>query len=204
MPVCAGCGASYEDSFKFCPYCGRAEPEPIKVIVEHIQTDSDCLTRKDVITLLSSGGSYSTRLVKKNWLGDEQYEPVFRANLSGANLSGIDLSGLDFSGVKLKGANFEGANLSQANLKDALVSCANLVGANLRNANLTHTNFIESILRGADLFGAYLEDACFKKADLTGVNLEGAYYSDREPNWGGAIIGREQIRKIKRVKKSWP
>jgi hypothetical protein len=27
MPVCEGCGGSYENQFKFCPHCGRAKPE---------------------------------------------------------------------------------------------------------------------------------------------------------------------------------
>lgn len=27
MPFCQGCGASYDDTFKFCPHCGRAKPE---------------------------------------------------------------------------------------------------------------------------------------------------------------------------------
>jgi hypothetical protein len=28
MPLCQGCGASYDDTYKFCPHCGRAKPEP--------------------------------------------------------------------------------------------------------------------------------------------------------------------------------
>lgn len=28
MPICQGCGASYDDNYKFCPNCGRAKPEP--------------------------------------------------------------------------------------------------------------------------------------------------------------------------------
>lgn len=28
MPICIGCGGSYDDNFKFCPYCGRAKPQP--------------------------------------------------------------------------------------------------------------------------------------------------------------------------------
>jgi hypothetical protein len=28
MPICKGCGGSFDDNFKFCPYCGRAKPEP--------------------------------------------------------------------------------------------------------------------------------------------------------------------------------
>ncbi len=30
MPLCQGCGASYDDNFKFCPHCGRAKPAPIR------------------------------------------------------------------------------------------------------------------------------------------------------------------------------
>ncbi len=28
MPLCQGCGASFDDNYKFCPHCGRARPEP--------------------------------------------------------------------------------------------------------------------------------------------------------------------------------
>jgi len=28
MSLCQGCGASYDDAFKFCPHCGRAKSEP--------------------------------------------------------------------------------------------------------------------------------------------------------------------------------
>lgn len=27
MPVCVGCGGSYINDFRFCPYCGRPQPE---------------------------------------------------------------------------------------------------------------------------------------------------------------------------------
>lgn len=46
MPVCPGCGSSYEDSFKFCPQCGRAKPEDpkmvLKVEVKTASHDFDC------------------------------------------------------------------------------------------------------------------------------------------------------------------
>lgn len=34
MPICEGCGSSFEDTFKFCPFCGRAKPEPKKINIE--------------------------------------------------------------------------------------------------------------------------------------------------------------------------
>ena len=34
MPLCAGCGSSYSDDFRFCPHCGCARPEPVRVRVE--------------------------------------------------------------------------------------------------------------------------------------------------------------------------
>ena len=34
MPLCAGCGSSYSDDFKFCPHCGRAKPESTRVLIE--------------------------------------------------------------------------------------------------------------------------------------------------------------------------
>lgn len=33
MPLCKGCGSSYDDEFKFCPHCGRAKPEPEEIRV---------------------------------------------------------------------------------------------------------------------------------------------------------------------------
>lgn len=52
MPTCLGCGASYDDRFAFCPYCGRAKPqphtvrvqvaEPIRVLVEEQQPKNAC------------------------------------------------------------------------------------------------------------------------------------------------------------------
>ncbi|NSW54248.1 MAG: hypothetical protein HPY85_17230 [Anaerolineae bacterium] len=46
MPICDGCGFSYDDSFKFCPQCGRATPEPprmkLEVEVKAPAHDFDC------------------------------------------------------------------------------------------------------------------------------------------------------------------
>jgi len=33
MPICPGCGFSYENTFNFCPQCGRPKPEEKKVVV---------------------------------------------------------------------------------------------------------------------------------------------------------------------------
>lgn len=30
MPLCQGCGASYDDQYSFCPYCGIEKPKPPK------------------------------------------------------------------------------------------------------------------------------------------------------------------------------
>lgn len=35
MPVCPGCGASYEVTYQFCPHCGRAKPAPQQVNVTY-------------------------------------------------------------------------------------------------------------------------------------------------------------------------
>lgn len=31
---CPSCAASYEDTFKFCPYCGRSKPEPASLHIK--------------------------------------------------------------------------------------------------------------------------------------------------------------------------
>lgn len=40
MPVCQGCGGSYDDGFKFCPNCGRAKPEPESLRI-HVSVSSE-------------------------------------------------------------------------------------------------------------------------------------------------------------------
>lgn len=39
MPVCKGCGGSYEESFRFCPYCGRAAPLPSVIKIDVTSDD---------------------------------------------------------------------------------------------------------------------------------------------------------------------
>ncbi len=38
MPVCQGCNGSYDDKFKFCPYCGKSTPESTTI---NINVSSD-------------------------------------------------------------------------------------------------------------------------------------------------------------------
>jgi hypothetical protein len=46
MPICQGCNVSFDESFAFCPYCGRAKPETPKIKLEvdltRKQTPEDC------------------------------------------------------------------------------------------------------------------------------------------------------------------
>lgn len=46
MPICAGCGGSYDNKLELCPHCGRAKPYPLKtkleVEVTPRQTPDDC------------------------------------------------------------------------------------------------------------------------------------------------------------------
>jgi len=64
MPVCNGCGGSYDDKFNFCPNCGRAKPEPesLKVQVQvNISTQDKWETSKIYMTNWDDGsGSYTT------------------------------------------------------------------------------------------------------------------------------------------------
>lgn len=41
MPICEGCGSSYDDTLKFCPYCGRRKPEPESVLIQVEVSDRD-------------------------------------------------------------------------------------------------------------------------------------------------------------------
>jgi len=40
MPECNGCGASYEDNFNFCPFCGKAKPVPSTITVK-VESDTE-------------------------------------------------------------------------------------------------------------------------------------------------------------------
>ena len=198
MPLCEGCGASYEDNYKFCPHCGRAKLESPKIIIEHRAFDDERMTRKDVLKIINTGGEFSMKYV-----GNGKSEPVFRANLSGVNLSGVDLSGLDLSGVSFRGANFIEANLSKANLKNALVSLSHFTNANLKESNLSHANFIKSHLNGADLSGTCVDGAIFREADFTNAIFINAYYVSKSPDWYEAVINKNQMAQVKETKKSF-
>ena len=41
MSLCDSCGGSYDDKFKFCPYCGKAKIEPIDININVNVSSSD-------------------------------------------------------------------------------------------------------------------------------------------------------------------
>lgn len=61
MPVCVGCGGSYDDAFKFCPFCGRARPEPN---VLHVSVTSQDVWEQCEIAVVydKSGKDFNSRL----------------------------------------------------------------------------------------------------------------------------------------------
>jgi hypothetical protein len=69
MPVCEGCGNSYQKKFSFCPFCGRAKPEPVeaevKISLKSERTIYDCPLCKNpasvqkVSAIVDSGTSHS-------------------------------------------------------------------------------------------------------------------------------------------------
>ena len=60
MPVCKGCGGSYDDKFKFCPYCGRAMPEPESLKVEVKVTSSDRFEICQIENYQKDGSEFSS------------------------------------------------------------------------------------------------------------------------------------------------
>ena len=60
MPLCEGCGGSYDDKFKFCPHCGRAKPEPVTI---NINVTSDDVWETCEICLVSDKKS----IFKTEW-----------------------------------------------------------------------------------------------------------------------------------------
>lgn len=59
MPMCKGCGGSFDDSFRFCPYCGRAQPESEVIKVEVSVSSGDkwetCQIRRYTYTFKERG-----------------------------------------------------------------------------------------------------------------------------------------------------
>ena len=65
MAVCLGCGGSYEDAFNFCPYCGRAKPEPPKAKLERRKNKENRQSRSKVFQLFD--------LLQKDAINKERY-----------------------------------------------------------------------------------------------------------------------------------
>jgi hypothetical protein len=60
MPICKGCGGSYDSKFKFCPYCGRAKPESESLRIDiNISSQDKWETCKIYKTHLEDGGVFS-------------------------------------------------------------------------------------------------------------------------------------------------
>jgi hypothetical protein len=63
MPVCKGCGGSYDDNVKFCPNCGRAKPEPETLKVQVSVTSEDkwetCKIYRRIYQEFKSESSYT-------------------------------------------------------------------------------------------------------------------------------------------------
>ncbi len=78
MPVCGGCGGSYDDKFKFCPYCGRAKPEPETI---NINITSDDVWETCEITLVHDIEKYTEGLGGKLGLGKKVW--MFEATAIG-------------------------------------------------------------------------------------------------------------------------
>jgi hypothetical protein len=60
MPICDGCGSSYDDNFRFCPHCGRAntsvQPIPVPVSREicHLDYRSKIVDRNNAETWIEA------------------------------------------------------------------------------------------------------------------------------------------------------
>lgn len=63
MPVCQGCGGSFDDQFKFCPYCGRAKPEPLTINVNVTSNDIWEICEVKFVRILSKNLPFRTESV---------------------------------------------------------------------------------------------------------------------------------------------
>jgi hypothetical protein len=97
MPICEGCGASYEDTYKFCPHCGRAKPEPLKVNIEvdvsHKTSPYDCPLCGDsgsvqkVSAIVASGTSEASENSKISGIS-KSYSSISGKQIGDSYLSG--------------------------------------------------------------------------------------------------------------------
>jgi len=63
VPVCQGCGGSLDDQFKFCPYCGRAKPEPITIDLNVTSNDTWEICEIKFVRILSKNMPFRTESV---------------------------------------------------------------------------------------------------------------------------------------------
>jgi hypothetical protein len=100
MPQCPGCSASYEDTFKFCPHCGRSKPEAptIQVRFQEERAFNACpvCNRIDQVQKLSSiyaaqtqqTSSSSTTLGSADISAQSDYRNSQRSHIGSGNMTG--------------------------------------------------------------------------------------------------------------------
>jgi hypothetical protein len=92
MPVCAGCTASYDSKFQFCPYCGRAKPEPLTMNV-NVTSDDVWETCEIILVQGPNEGLKATLYFEARAIGPKgKYAAKTSEKL---RLSVVDLTGKD-------------------------------------------------------------------------------------------------------------
>ena len=126
-----------------------------------------------------SGTNLRAAFENAGLVGDDEWIPLARYDLSGADLTRANFTRADLSGADLSFADLTRADLSGADLSFADLTRADLIGTNLTDADLTCANFIHANLpsanfTGAVLHGAILDNARCERSIFTHANLTNA------------------------------
>lgn len=127
--------------------------------------------------------------LKESWLSDpfttmplshrdlsknthENFNPVYRLDLSGVNFQGFDFSEHDFSGAKFCGSHFGGSVMRHTKFTDCdFTDCTfeegNMEFADFSHATFTGSSFISCNAYSASFFGASLSFVTFLKGILS-------------------------------------
>ena len=154
--ICEGCGYSFEDSFNFCPSCGRAVPKNEHNININLKFPNK-LSRIDLIKMLAPDKKHG---LKPNGFGSQRIH--YKLELTGIDLSGLDLSKMDLSYVNFTNVNLSNANLSRTTIKNSqFIRC-----------DLTNTNFSKSEFTAFDADDFYMFNTC----NLYRANFSHCYF----------------------------
>lgn len=173
--ICEGCGYSFEDSFNFCPACGRAAPKNEHNINVNVILP-DKLSRIDLIKMLALNKKHG---LKPNGSGSQRIH--YKLELTGTDLSGLDLSKMDLSYINFKNVNLSNANLAYTTVENSHFSHCDLINTNFSKSEFYAFNaddfymFFKCNLHKANFRQSYFQNITFYNCDLSQSDFRYTY-----------------------------